>query len=322
MAVGDFARMEVRPDGRFRILQVADFHSDVEERLNERTRADVRAMAAHFAPDLLAVTGDIWCGDEHPEAAPMWRQRDLAFLGALGLPWAFALGNHDYVGDLDDAFALIAATPHAVAPCGSGRGDFRIEVTWPNAAQARGHVPRRRSRRLRVPEGPALDVFFLNSGPRWNLPGDLRWFEEEIERINESRGLVLPAIVFFHIPLENYQRAINEGRTIGVGDEDVLNWGDEEGIAAAILKRAGRRGETPGNVRACFCAHSHKNDFYFEEDGVIFAYGRATGYGGYGGEELAKGAKLIEVDIVAGTLSFMTVFADGTSWGHAMAPLR
>jgi len=281
--------MHAGHDPAFRILQVADFHSDVSEALNERTRDDVRAMARLFQPHLLAVTGDIWCGDEHPGAAPMWMQRDLDFFGSLGVPWAFTWGNHDYYGDFQQALAKIAATPNAIAPNGGPNANFRIEVV-------RGGDSR-----------PCWDLFFINSGPSWNLPADLSCFESESRRLHEQRGTIIPAIAFFHIPTGNYQTAIDEKRTIGIGTESVLGWGDDDNRAAAILKR-------PGNLRACFTSHSHRNDFYFEEDGLIFAYGRATGYGGYGEEDLKKGGKLLELSLENHTLAFKTVFADGSTW--------
>lgn len=282
----DFAILRPNQRNRFRILQVTDFHSNVDEVLNEKTRMDIRAMVRRFAPDLLAVTGDIWCGDDTPDAAPMWMQRDLDFLGSLGVPWAFIWGNHDYAADFEATQRKIAATPNAVAPQGNGRGNFRVEVRRGNQAI------------------PCWDLFFLNSGPQWQLPQDLAWFQEETARITQERGAIVPAIAYFHIPLKNYQDAIDQGRTIGEGTEYVLNWGDEEGLAAPIFKQA-------GNVRACFTAHSHKNDFWFEEDGVVFAYGRATGYGGYGGEDLRKGGKLLELDLHSDHFSFMTVFGNG-----------
>jgi len=282
-------RVITAPAGRlFRILQVTDSHGDVDENLNEKTRADIKIMVNRFNPDLIAVTGDIWCGDDHPDAAPMWMRRELAFFGSLNIPWAFVWGNHDFTGCFSDTMAQIAATPNALAPKGDGRGNFRSEI--------------RTAEDNRI----SWDIFFLNSGPSWHLPEDLDWFEEESVRIAAARGHVVPAIVYFHIPLKNYQTAIDNGRTIGPGDEEVLHWGDDEGLAAPIVKR-------PGNVRACFCGHSHKNDFYFEEDGIVFTYGRATGYGGYGGEILRKGGKLLELDLVDETFRFQTVFADGAS---------
>ena len=287
-ATAPHAVLEAEDTGVFRILQIADFHSDVDENMNARTRQDVRAMIGRFRPHLLAVTGDIWCGEEHPDAAPMWMARDLEVLGGLGLPWAFIWGNHDYCADFEDASAQIAATPNAIAPHGNGEGSFRIELVLPREA------------------GPRWDLFFINSGERWQMPHDLEWLRYEAEHVNHLRGAAVPAVAYFHIPLRNYQDAIDERRTIGYGSEEVIGWGDDAGFGPALIKEV-------ENVRLCFASHSHRNDFYFEEDGIIFAYGRATGHGGYGAEDLRKGGKLLELDLHAQTFAFRTVFADGAT---------
>ena len=270
-----------RAGAPFRILQLTDFHSDVSEYANERTRADVRAMVARYRPDFLAVTGDIWCGDGQPDAAPMWMARDLAFIASLETPWTFAWGNHDYAANFVAAQAKILATPHYAAPHSTDRGECHIEIV--NCA---GEV--------------AWDLLFANSGEAWRLPGDLDWVCSTSNALAGTRGRVAPAVLFFHIPFRRYQVAIDEGRVEGVANEEVLFWGDEDDSGADTILAA-------ANIRACFCGHSHRNDCWFEEGGVIFAYGRATGYGGYG-DDVKKGAKLITLNLDAGTLDFETVF--------------
>jgi hypothetical protein len=44
---------------------------------------------------------------------------------------------------------------------------------------------------------------------------------------------------------------------------------------------------------AVFVGHDHLNDFIFYKDGIMLAYGRATGLNGYG--YLEKGGRHIEV---------------------------
>lgn len=276
------AVVTMEPREPFRILMVTDFHDDASDELAARTHTDVRALAVRCRPHLLAATGDLWCSDVEPERAPARMQRVLDLFASLRIPWAMVWGNHDYTADFRAALQQIAHTPHSLLPPGNPDGSFRVEV-----------------RRVDEPL-PRWDVFFINTREQWRLPEDLAWFEAEAQRLRETRGRVVPAVLFFHIPLRNYQRAIDEGRTVGCGDELVLHWGDDDDIAAPIIKRA-------GNVRACFCGHSHKNDFHFEEDGVLFAYGRASGHGGYGGEELSKGATLIELDADGDRLQFHTV---------------
>ena len=60
-------RIETRADGSLRILQLTDFHNDTSDALTEQTYGDVRRLVSLTHPDLLAVTGDIWCGDETPQ---------------------------------------------------------------------------------------------------------------------------------------------------------------------------------------------------------------------------------------------------------------
>lgn len=273
-------------EGGFRILQLTDFHSDVSEYLNERTRADVRAMVARHRPHFLAVTGDIWCGDGHPDVAGMWMARDVEFLASLETPWAFTWGNHDYAADPARVHGRIASAPHYAAPRSTARGECHLEI------QGAGAIP-------------AWDIFFVNSGPEWTLPRDLEWLQTHSATLGARRGRSLPAVVFFHIPLRCYQDAINDGRARGIALEEVLCWGDEAGGGAGLIAQS-------ANVRACFCGHSHRNDCWFEEAGVIFSYGRSTGYGGYG-DDVKKGAKLITLG-ERGAIDFESVFADGTRW--------
>lgn len=241
-------------------------------------------MARH-RPHFLAVTGDIWCGDAHPDAAGMWMARDLAFIASLETPWAFTWGNHDYAADFSAAQAKIQGCPYYAAPVSTERGECHIAIV-DRAGQAR------------------WDLLFANSMDGWRLPRDLEWVVDTSRGLLASRGRVVPAVLFFHIPLRRYQIAIDEGRFEGIANEEVLFWGDEDDTGADLIT------STP-NIRACFCGHSHRNDGWFEEDGVLFAYGRCTGYGGYG-DDVKKGAKLITLDLASGTLAQETVFAEGT----------
>jgi len=270
------------PDRPFRILQLTDFHSDVSEVLNEQTRALVLGLVQKHQPDFLAVTGDIWCGDTHPDAAPMWMMRDLAFLGSLGVPWALIWGNHDYAWNINDAWRSIMNTPNYQAPTAFSNNHFRITL---------------------VPDGhdcPVWDIYFIHSGLQWNLPADFEWLEAKAMQLREARGQILPSIVFFHIPLKCYQDAVDSGKYTGIALEPVLCWGDEAGTGADIIKSI-------GGVRACFCGHSHRCDFHFLEGDVVFAYGRVTGYGGYG-EDMPRGGKLIQLNLQDSTVTFETVF--------------
>ena len=266
-----------------RVLQLTDWHTDTNPGAAVQTHHDIRAIVAATQPHLLAVTGDVWCSDDNLEAGPANMQRDLGLLGELAVPWCFTWGNHDYLTDFKTEMQTIAAAPGALMPHGDGRCNYRIEVV----AGAGGP--------------PAWHLFFLNSGARWSLPGDLAWYLDECAQV----GSRTPGLAFFHLPLGNYAKALDEGRMQGYTGDPVMCWGDEDNQAAGILK-------APGILRAAFCGHNHRNSAWFEEDGVCFVYGRAIGHGGFGGEVARKGATLVTLDLQGDSLHFETVFADGT----------
>jgi hypothetical protein len=270
----------------FRVLQLTDFHDDVSDGLTARTYADVRTLVQVWQPDFLAVTGDIWCGDDKPGRGPELMRRDLEFLGSLNVPWAFTWGNHDYKDNLESDTARIAASPNACMPPGDCRGNFRVGILHNG--------------------NPAWDLYFLNSHGEGLWPLDLLWLEAEARRLLQLRDTRTSAIAFFHIPLQQYETARLRGKIHGIAHEEVLYWGNSADRFDAI--------RDTGTIRACFVGHSHVNDFHFEEDGVTLVSGRAMGHGGYGADRLAKGATLIELDPVSTQFTFRTVFADGSTW--------
>lgn len=278
------AILQTNADGTFRILVAADLHTDNDEAANARTWGDIKTLLNRFEPNLLVVLGDVWCGDNQPDRAVEWMRRDLTVLDGLGVPWAFVWGNHDYGVDTDWGRASVAAAARSIISCGDGRGNCRAEVV--------------RS----CDREPLWDLFFLNSHTLCLMPEDIAWFEQETRRMQAKRGRLLPALAFFHIPLKQYETARLEGRVEGIALEEASYWGDDGTRIEGLVR--------PGNIRACFVGHSHNNDYHFKQDGVVFAYARATGYGGYGAETVPKGAKLIVLGPEQDRFDFGTVFAE------------
>lgn len=278
-----------------RVLQITDTHADVSEDANERTRADIRAIVERTNPHLLALTGDLWCGDLNPTAAPMWRQRELQFFVSLGKPWALCLGNHDYAPDLGRLWSELSTLPYSLTGAPTVPGN--AWVPWKNTE---GH--------------PLWDIFFIHSGQYWELPEAMEWLITEAQQLESLRGHRVPALLFFHIPLANYREAVQRNRYHGEAHEEVQCWGDEEGKGPQLLY------DLP-MVRGAFCGHDHTNDFWFEDCGIIFGYGRVSGYGGYGTPQFRPGAKEIVLDPQGSWMKVATVFADGTRWGESHIPL-
>jgi len=268
----------------FRMLHITDLHTDAGEQDALRTWQDLEAMVARWKPDFLAVTGDIWCGDDQPLSAPALMERDLQRLCAMNTPWSFTWGNHDHVESYAASHEDLRGRPNCVMTPGDELGNHRV--------------------RIEPDSGCAWDIFFINTRGQWHPDEDWVWFGEESARLRGANDSA-PAVVFYHIPLWDYEDARLTGNYHGIAHEEVLCWGDD----GTGLQRMTEH----GHVKAGFAGHSHKCDFFFEKQGVTLAYGRVAGHGGYGGDMVEKGAKIIELHH-DGALDFWTIFADGRVW--------
>lgn len=278
------------PSGRFRILQVTDFHDDADPGLAEETWGNVETLIRLHHPDFLAITGDIWCADDKEGIAASLMNAALDRFANCGVPWVFTWGNHDYVDDLAKRQQQIASTPGARMDTGDGLGSCRVAIHANGAS--------------------AWDLFFINSGLEWEPSVDLHWFMEESERLKNDRGRIVPAVAFYHIPLRQYEDARLSDEFTGIAGEEVLCWGDDGSIADRFAEME--------NIRLGLCGHSHRNDFRTEYKGITLAYGRSTGIGGYG-PEMKKGGTLITLDCNAAAFDLITVFPDGALWRHGDA---
>ncbi|MBI1321527.1 MAG: hypothetical protein GC168_21620 [Candidatus Hydrogenedens sp.] len=272
----------------FRILQLTDLHTDAGERAAAETYANIEKMVARHRPHFLAITGDVWCSDDTPGQAWNRMLRDFKFLDTLQVLWAFTPGNHDHADDWSMVQDWLAESPYACTEPERGPGNEVIALYGDDTSC------------------PLWELLFVNSGQAWDMPDLLSLATATKPGHVPFRENPVPSIFFFHIPLRAYQEAIDQGEAIGVAKEDVLFTGDEYGEGVKLFTLY-------DGARACFCGHSHRNDFYFIRDGVTFSYGRATGTGSYG-DDLPKGAKLIELDTASDRFRFRTVLPDGTVW--------
>jgi hypothetical protein len=103
------------------------------------------------------------------------------------------------------------------------------------------------------------------------------WYEDLVEQDSHE------SIVFMHMPLIQFD--VEEGYIGIYNEKQVYAQGKDEGFFDAMLLH--------DKSKAVFVGHDHLNDFYVMVDGIMLAYGRATGYNGYG--NLDRGGRHIEI---------------------------
>jgi hypothetical protein len=272
-----------------KLLQFTDLHFfRTVAAEDERTLADCRKQIDRHQPDLVILSGDLW--HDNPQGKGQgYLEFAAGHFSAWGVPWVICWGNHDLLDDYQKGHDLLESAPRSLYRGGATHGDYRVEVcpqgSGPEAA-------------------PVLDLFFLNSNDEGLGPWQTRALSQMTAQASNLRPTPTAALLFFHVPILEYETRLRAESFTGVKLEAVSRY-KEHGAAFPLIK-------APKTIRACFCGHNHMNDYVIKTEGLALHYGRATGYAGYGGDRLRKGAKLIEVDLAGGDYQHTTVFADGS----------
>lgn len=270
-----------------RILHLCDNHLGGETRQgslapsDERTISDWHRHTERHRPDLVVINGDLWHDNPRPGSGLRLLERASRELSSLGVPWAFTWGNHDELDDYDEGHHLLETAPGSLYRGRRTHGNYRVEV--------------RRSGGPSRP--PGLSLFFLNTDDRGLTAVPLS------RATQFAAAAPAPGVAFFHIPIREYDSLYQPGLSQGVRLQGVGH-ARSANDALDVLSR--------GGIRACFCGHDHLNDYSVRKGSLALHYGRATGHAGYGGGQLRKGAKLIEMNLAGGSYTVTTVFADGT----------
>jgi hypothetical protein len=272
-----------------KILQITDLHFfNKTGNEDERTINDCQKQFERHQPDLVVASGDLW-HDNPGGRGERGLELVLKMFDAGKTPWTMCWGNHDILDKYQAGHDLLEQAPHSRYRGGSSHGDYRIEVF---AGGGNSEGP------------PAMDLIFLNSSDEGLTAWQTGALGQMTAQIKASRPKPVPAFVFFHIPILEYESRIRAETIKGVKLEGVGRC-KENGQAFPALTGA-------KTIRACFCGHNHTNDYVVKTDQLDLVYGRSTGYAGYGGDTVRKGAKLIEIDLANGSYHQTTVFADGS----------
>ena len=279
----------MRSDGSFTIAQFTDLHLNDGGPTCRQTVALLETVLELEQPDLVVLTGDISAATEAPlqDAAAAW-QLALEPIIRRGLNWACVFGNHDDEGDLNRAqlMAFLQQQPGCVAKPGPaalpGVGNYVIDLIHPAATSAASAT---------APEHPPARLYFLDShayGPRgvsrygWISEEQIKWFAGAAREARDATGLV-----FFHIPLPEYEQIGQTGNFLGNKLENVCCPSVNSGMFAAMLES--------GAVAGVFVGHDHVNDYEGTLDGIRLCYGRAGGFGSYGHGSMPRGARMIRL---------------------------
>lgn len=288
--------------GPFRILQLTDTHfgrpKDEHKEKDQRTRVLIRTLIDEQKPAMAFHTGDFINNDvdgvEHSA---------IGFMNDVGIPWSVVFGNHDHgpaTGSLpmEDFYAkfqnhatgFIKVPEHEAADGVKTTREycFRIDL------------------RAKDAPAPGFTLIGFNCGkrkPALHVPeSQMAWMRAQLEA-DAKLGRTHPIIVMQHVPTLEFKTLFDSGKATGRKGEDVCFESDTGAVLDAYS--ASKR------VRAVFVGHDHVNDYIGEQKGVRLAYGRVSGWAGYG--DWQRGGRTIDLDLTKGTMKTRVVLPKGVT---------
>jgi 3',5'-cyclic AMP phosphodiesterase CpdA len=279
--------LSVPDPSRIRVLQLTDIHFFCTPMLPNRdkqTQEDLPRLVDLTQPDLIMVTGDLW--HDNPDGRGReYMEFAVDKIEKLGVPWTFNWGNHDQLDDYPAGHDYIARAKNSLYRGGASGGNYTLE--------------------LQNKAGEGLwEMVLLNSSDRGLMDAQRQWLRDLAAARKDADRL--PAWAVVHIPIQQFDTMRAEGHASGVSLEDVAYW-DEDGTTFDVLKKA-------VDLKLYTCGHDHVNNYEGVFQGVDLVYGQATGTGGYGGNEVPKGAKLYTINAENRQYAWETWFPDGERW--------
>ena len=287
----EIAFAENRP---MRIMQITDTHFGIPEPGREETDNQsfkmIRALVDQNQPDFVFHTGDYVNMDKvNPRMKPAFD-----FMNDLGTPWSLVFGNHDHTdGDpgslnLDDFYARLQnhAMGYSTGSDGKRSYCFRIDL--------------KHNRKLFT----TLFGFDCGGGstPEIVSAPQVAWLEAQLES-DRRKGIAYPILVMQHIPTIEY-RLMHEAK------EEIGRYG--EGVSSELDKgEIFRVYRESGRVKGVFCGHDHVNDYVGIHQGIRLAYGRVSGWSGYG--DWQRGCRMIQIDPKTQTSKTRVVLPTGVT---------
>ncbi len=276
----DHLELRFTPDRprELRLLQLTDTHFHPGDSTNKATETLLRNVVAQAKPDFVIHTGDFVNNDS--KSLVDWT--GMSIMNGLKVPWTLCFGNHDY-------------------PVHNAEGSLPLEQIrqkMENGFQGFVDSPtgRHYCYRYDLFQGdstlPSACLFYFQvgyaTGDRRISDAQLAWFSAQMEQDN-ARNVNCPITAFVHIPLIEYRSLFESGKASGQKGEEICFDSD----TGDSFKRftASRR------VQAVFCGHDHVNNYHGQWDGVELAYGRVSGWGGYGPPEWKRGGRLITLNL-------------------------
>jgi hypothetical protein len=266
-------------NGTFKIVQFTDLHFKLHVEASKVALECIDEVLNTETPDLVVFTGDIVYS--HPGDSAL--QAVLDVVSAHKIPFVMTFGNHD--GEqgtpLTALYDQMRKSPYNIQP------DRNVTKTMDYVLPVKSSADTKTAALIYCMDSHNRSAMKDVGGYQWLTFNQINWYRSRSEAYTSQNGnRPVPAIAFFHIPLPEFNMAVENTQCVlyGTRMEKAYSPNLNSGMFTAIKEC--------GDVMGVFCGHDHDNDYSVMYYGVLLAHGRFSG-GNTEYNHLRNGARVI-----------------------------
>lgn len=281
-AMAQMPELKFNSDGEFKIAHFTDLHYKNGNKKSLVVNELISEVLETEKPDLILITGDLFYSKNVAKMMPQVMKEILD----SGVPFGIMEGNHDaqFEATWQEIYDMFQALPGSVMPPRNERENpnYVVEI-MDDADNSVGAV-------LYCIDSNRYSQVKGIGKYAWLTDWQVRWYRDlSASYTRNNGGGPVPSLMFFHIPLPEFQYVMDEGKqkVIGTMQEKVCCPYINTGMFAAAVEC--------GDVLGIFCGHDHNNDYAVAYYNILLAYGRYSGGNTVYNDLGANGARIIKL---------------------------
>ena len=268
-------------NGTFKIVQFTDLHQGPN--IN-KTPNFMNKILEYENPNMVVLTGDNIDGkcktSNDVKKAISYISEPME---TKGIPWAIVFGNHDDEHGMmtkEEMMKFYMTFKYNISKIGYKTydriGNYKILIESSKD------------------KTPAFNIYMLDSGKYapplmggydWIKCTQICWYKLTSLILKLRYRKSIPALMFFHIPLPEFNKAWSTGLIDGEKLEEVSSPKKNTcSIFNTIVKT--------GDVKGVFVGHDHLNNYCAILNGIRLGYAGHSGYGGYGSDDIPHSGRV------------------------------
>lgn len=272
-----------------KIVQISDVHISYPI-INDSFKA-INDIIVHENPDLIVFSGDTFHRNHSEDDANLLVNSFIKFMENYKVAYTLCFGNHD---------VEINLSKKEILNLFNSKSSYFIGELGPSKV-SRYNINDSKYRDMRygnfvldieLQQRTVTRLIIVDSGRYNNHGEDGSLTDDQALFIKSSKLNSVPNLIFFHIPLIEFETLYKSNRVSGLKREDVCYQSDNVGIHKWAIEQ--------NEMIMINCGHDHLNDYSLQTDNVVMNMCPGLCYEEYNENEI-RGYRVFEINSTIST---------------------